>query len=115
MRVTTRSGDRTPALEVTPARRVTSPVTVEVNARRTRGRVRAKVTLRTPDGITAAPTGTVTLTIGSRTEKVRVADLDRAVWFGRGKPLSASATRLTVSYSGDGRFRPAEQVLVVKD
>jgi hypothetical protein len=113
-RVTTRSGERTPALEVTAERRVTSPVSLEVKARRTRGRVRAKVTLRAPDGISRDPSGTVVLQIGNRTERVKVSDLKRAIWFGRGKPLAKSATRLVVSYAGDGAFRPAERTVVTR-
>ncbi len=111
VQVTTRSGSRTPALEVTPARRVTSPVVLEVNARRTRGVVRAKIRLRSPEGLDREPTGTVTVSIGNRTEQVRVRDLGKPVWFGRGKKLAKSATRLVVRYEGDAAFRPAERTL----
>ncbi len=91
--------------------RVTSPVVLEVNARRTRGVVRAKIRLRSPEGIDREPTGTVTVSIGNRTEQVRVRDLGKPVWFGRGKKLAKSATRLVVRYEGDAAFRPAERTL----
>jgi hypothetical protein len=113
VQVTSRAGGRTPALEVTEARRVTSPVVLEVNARRTRGTVRAKISVRSPEGISREPGGTVTVSIGNRTEKVRVADLGKPVWFGRGKKLAKSATRLVVRYDGDGAFRPAERTIVL--
>jgi formate dehydrogenase iron-sulfur subunit len=76
-----------------------------------RGVVRAKIRLRSPEGIDREPTGTVTVSIGNRTEQVRVRDLGKPVWFGRGKKLAKSATRLVVRYEGDAAFRPAERTL----
>ena len=58
-----------------------------------------------------APGVDVTVSIGNRTEQVRVRDLGKPVWFGRGKKLAKSATRLVVRYEGDAAFRPAERTL----
>lgn len=108
VRVTTNAPGRDPVLEVVAAGRVQSPAEVTVKTRRRGGRVRAKVAVTSPAGITADPTGTVTLSIGDRVVERRVRDLDKPVWFGRGRPLKDRATRLVVTYSGDQKFQARE-------
>jgi hypothetical protein len=114
VRVTTSAPGRDPVVEVVEAGRVKSPVQMSVKTRRRRGQLRAKVSVTAPDGISTEPTGTVTLSIGDRTSEVRLRDLDKPVWFGRGKPLGDRATRLVVTYSGDKRFLAAEQRRTVR-
>ena len=108
VRVTTDAPGRDPVLEVVTAGRVQSPVDVRVKTRRRGGTLRAKVSVTSPDGISAEPTGSVSLTIGGRTVERRVRDLDKPIWFGRGEPLKPKATRLVVTYSGDRRFQARE-------
>jgi hypothetical protein len=108
VRVTSNAPGRDPVIEVVEAGRVKAPVEITLKTRRRGGRVRAKVAVRSPDGIAADPGGTVTLSIGNRVVERRVRDLDKAIWFGRGKPLADRATRLVVVYSGDQRFLPRE-------
>jgi hypothetical protein len=114
VRVTTSAPGRDPVVEVVEAGRVKSPVQMSVKTRRRRGQLRAKVSVTAPDGISTEPTGTVTLSIGDRTSEVRLRDLDKPVWFGRGKPLGDRATRLVVTYSGDKRFLASEQRRTVR-
>lgn len=114
VRVTTNAPGRDPVVEVVEGGRVQSPVELSVKTRRRGGRLRCKVAVTSPDGIAADPTGTVTLSIGNRTSEVRLRDLDKPVWFGRGKPLASKATRLVVVYSGDRRFLPREVRRTVK-
>ena len=108
VRVTSKAPKHDPVIEVLEADPVRSPVVIDLKTRRRRGRVRAKVTVTSPEGVSVAPGGTVTLSIGNRVVERSVRDLDRAVWFGRGKPLASRATRLVVVYSGDRRFLPRE-------
>ena len=114
VRVTTTAPGRDPVVEVVEGGRVRSPVDLVVKTRRRGGRLRAKVQVSAPDGIGTDPTGTVTLSIGDRVVEKRLRELDKPVWFGRGKPLGDRATRLVVTYSGDKRFLAAEQRRTVR-
>jgi hypothetical protein len=90
------------------------PVERQVKTRRRGARLRAKVSVNSPDGISVEPTGSVSLTIGGRTVERRLRDLDKPIWFGRGQPLKPRATRLVVTYSGDRRFQAREVRRTVK-
>lgn len=114
LRVTTNAPGRDPVVEVVEGGRVQSPVEIAVKTRRRGGRLRAKVAVTSPDGITAQPTGTVTLSIGDRVVERQLRQLDKAVWFGRGQPLADRATRLVVTYSGDQKFQAREVRRTVK-